>query len=355
MNRPFTFSICIPNYNYGHYIGETIESVLRQTYPHFEIIIADNASTDDSIKVVQSFNDSRIRLIRNQYNIGFAPNLQVATSSAQNDFINLLSSDDKMLPNALESYAEVLKSQGEQAYNTVLFSDAYLIDGSGKVFGFKTNDPESFKRIDYRGPGMEIANLDKFGHEIEYPANQVLKITLSELISFGQFLTIAYPRKLWQQIEGYNCIRTIGPDKYYNYKLLSLDPKVVYLRKPLFEYRSHGSPNEQAQKATVKQQIDDYLNTLEFSPDFLAKAGVSRETMISAFLDRVCLKSGLTQLVYGTYQHAFRLWAFSLATYPGQVIKRSRFYLLTLLLLFGPLAKYIARPLYRTQHKPAKI
>ena len=43
------FSICIPNYNYGSYIGETIKSVLNQTYENYEIIVVDNASTDDSI------------------------------------------------------------------------------------------------------------------------------------------------------------------------------------------------------------------------------------------------------------------------------------------------------------------
>ena len=95
MKEP-TFSICIPNYNYGRYIGDTIQSVLDQSYPHFEIIVADNASTDNSVEVVQSFNDPRIRLVQNRYNVGFGPNLQRATMHARHDFVNLLSSDDQM-------------------------------------------------------------------------------------------------------------------------------------------------------------------------------------------------------------------------------------------------------------------
>ena len=78
------FSVCIPNYNYGRYIGQTLESVLSQSYPHFEVIVADNASTDDSVRVVESFHDPRVRLIRNQYNIGFAPNRQTAPAVAKN-------------------------------------------------------------------------------------------------------------------------------------------------------------------------------------------------------------------------------------------------------------------------------
>ena len=55
-NTPF-FSICIPNYNYARYVGETIQSVLDQSFQDFEVIVADNASTDDSVQVVRSFQD----------------------------------------------------------------------------------------------------------------------------------------------------------------------------------------------------------------------------------------------------------------------------------------------------------
>ena len=130
---PLTFSVCIPNYNYAHYIGQTIQSVLAQTYPHFEIIVADHASTDDSIKVVESFQDSRIRIVRNRYNIGFAPNLQRATMFARNDFLLLLSSDDLIKPNALETYARVLEKQGDRAFKTVLIADTEVIDGAGQL------------------------------------------------------------------------------------------------------------------------------------------------------------------------------------------------------------------------------
>ncbi len=354
MDHP-TFSICIPNYNYAHYIGETIESVLNQSYPHFEIVVADNASTDNSIQVVESYKDPRIRLVKNHYNIGFAPNLQAATAPAKMEFVNLLSSDDKMRPDALENYAEVIRSQGDRAGNTVLFSDAYLIDGESNRIGYETNHLEAFTRIHYRDANFDVNKLSHYGQVIDYQAEEVLRKTLIQLNSFAQFLTIVYPRVLWERLEGYNCIRTIGPDKFFNYKLLAQRPDVKYVRKPLDEYRSHGSPNEQAQKATVKQQIDDYLNTLDFSNDMLEKAGVSRESMIDSFLDRVCLKSGLTQLVYGTYRHAVRCWAFGLATYPGKVLKKSRFYALTGLLLLGPLAKFVAKPLYKIKHKPSQI
>src|SRR5262249_39287292 len=132
MSEP-TFSICIPNFNYGRYIGETIQSVLDQTYTNFEIIVADNASTDNSVEVVEPFKDKRIRLIRNNLNIGFSPNLQRATMFARNSFLNVLSSDDQMKPNALEAYAEVLTKLGEDADRAVLFSQAEAFDERGAI------------------------------------------------------------------------------------------------------------------------------------------------------------------------------------------------------------------------------
>ena len=53
--REISFSICIPNFNYGGYIGRTIDSVLNQDYQNFEIIIVDNASTDNSWEVISSY------------------------------------------------------------------------------------------------------------------------------------------------------------------------------------------------------------------------------------------------------------------------------------------------------------
>ena len=71
---------------------------MSQTFQDFEIIIADNCSTDNSIEIIESFNDDRIRLIKNEYNIGFAPNQKV-TQHAKGEYINLLSSDDMMCEN----------------------------------------------------------------------------------------------------------------------------------------------------------------------------------------------------------------------------------------------------------------
>ena len=336
-----SFSVCIPNYNYAHYVGETIESVLNQTYQKFEIIIADNASTDASVRVIESFKDDRIRLIKNQYNVGFAPNLQRATMYAQNQFINLLSSDDLMKPDALATYADAIQEQGERADCTVLISDVEIVDGESNVVRRETRAKDFAGRV-VVPEGTPMPSPEKSLHR----GHTVLANTLRKLETFAPFLTIVYPRAMWQALEGYHAIRTIGPDKFFNYKLLALDPDVIYFRKPLFQYRVHGSPNYKAQRQTLKQQIDDYLYTLEMGDDFLAPLGLTKADLIDSLLDKVCLKNGLTQLAFGSYTHAFRMLAFSLAAYPGQTLRKRRAYALGGLLAMGPLGSPVARLFY---------
>lgn len=350
LSKP-TFSICIPNYNYGHFIGDTIQSVLDQTYPHFEIIVADNASTDQSVAVVESFKDPRIRLIRNRANVGFAPNLQRATMFAQNDFINLLSSDDQMKPDALETYAQAIMTLGEtDRASVVLYAQTENFDNNGYVHSVTLKTPQQFDLDQIALPPAPQANTQpEF-----YRGRAVLADSLSRLRNPMPFLSVVYARALWQAVEGYTGIRTVGPDKHFIYKLLALDPTVIYIPRPLFRYRDHRSPNRAAQVTTLKQPIDDYLYTLDYRDEDLKPLGLSKADLIHAFVDRVCLKEGLSQISRGSYAHAWRLFAFALASYPGKTLRLRKTYALLPLLLLGPLARLAAPPL-RAAYQLSKL
>lgn len=342
MNEP-TFSICIPNYNYGDYIGDTIQSVLDQTYPHFEIIVADNASTDHSVEVVERFDDPRIRLIRNRYNIGFAPNLQRATMDAQNDYINLLSSDDQMHPDALETYARAIMAQpADRREQIVLFADAEHFDNSDRVHLITCKAADGFY-LDQKLP--DPAAFAPVEPQI-FDGRAMLADSLGRLKNPMPFLTVVYARALWAAVEGYNGIRTVGPDKHFNYKLLAQNPTVIYVPRPLYRYRDHPSPNRVAQVATIKQQIDDYLYTVEWRDADLQHLGLTRQQLIDTLLDRVCLTDGLRHISAGNYTHALRLFAFTFASYPGRAVRQRKLYALLGLLLLGPLARFVAAPLY---------
>lgn len=103
MNNKPLISIIIPIFNGEKYIFETIQSVLNQTYTNWEMIIVDNKSTDDSIKVIKTICDNRIKIIHLEYNSGGpARPRNIGLDNAKGEYIAFLDADDVWLPNKLE-------------------------------------------------------------------------------------------------------------------------------------------------------------------------------------------------------------------------------------------------------------
>lgn len=122
MKNPL-ISVCIPNYNYEKFIGETIESVLAQTYENFELIIVDNGSTDSSAEIIKSYNDPRIKFYQNETNIPVYQNINNAQKLAQGELVAVLHSDDLYEPNFLE---EIVKAYEEYPSQKVFVTGVYL-------------------------------------------------------------------------------------------------------------------------------------------------------------------------------------------------------------------------------------
>ena len=102
-------SICIPSYNNEEFIASTLESVLRQTYSNFEVLITDDCSTDGTISVISKFSDPRIRLVKNERNLGIGGNWQKALSAATGEYVKLLCGDDILYPDCLRRQVEALE------------------------------------------------------------------------------------------------------------------------------------------------------------------------------------------------------------------------------------------------------
>lgn len=97
-------SVIMPSYNTAKYIAESIESVINQTYPHWELIIVDDCSTDDTDSVVAKYlSDGRIRYLKNEKNSGAAISRNYALREAKGKWIAFLDSDDVWLPEKLET------------------------------------------------------------------------------------------------------------------------------------------------------------------------------------------------------------------------------------------------------------
>ena len=102
-------SVCIPSYNNESFIAATLDSILKQTYAHFEIIVTDDYSSDKTVSLVKNVPDSRITLIQNKTNLGLAGNWNIALSHATGKYVKVLGADDLLYPNCLECQVQALE------------------------------------------------------------------------------------------------------------------------------------------------------------------------------------------------------------------------------------------------------
>jgi glycosyltransferase involved in cell wall biosynthesis len=128
-------SVCIPTYNYAHFLPQAIGSVLAQTYGDFELIVSDNASTDETQSVLASYDDPRIKLFRNDHNLGLFENFNRCLELATCDLVKFVCADDWLAPSYLEDAVAVMESHPEAA---LLSTPGWVVDEGGRVIGIAT-------------------------------------------------------------------------------------------------------------------------------------------------------------------------------------------------------------------------
>jgi glycosyltransferase involved in cell wall biosynthesis len=97
-------SVVIPAYNGARFLGEAIQSVLAQTYPHFELIVVDDASTDNTPEIIKQFNDPRIKYILHEKNQGAIAARYTGTLASIGEIIAFLDQDDFYHPEKLQTH-----------------------------------------------------------------------------------------------------------------------------------------------------------------------------------------------------------------------------------------------------------
>lgn len=176
MNQPLV-SVCIPAYNNAGYIKDTIESILGQTYQNIELIIVDDNSKDDTLKIVQSIEDKRVKVYHNDENLGMVGNWNKCLSLATGDYIKLICADDMVDQNAIEIEA---KAMMENPTANLVESDTRLVDINGKKTG-------AFHRYHKSGlvNGKKVAKASLiFQNFFGAPVNNLIRRTALENVGY---------------------------------------------------------------------------------------------------------------------------------------------------------------------------
>ncbi len=159
MSKEPLISVITPMYNAQKYILETIQSVLSQTYKNWEMIIVDNKSTDNSIEIVKSIKDERIKVILLKYNSGGpARPRNVGIENAKGKYIAFLDADDVWLSLKLEKQIKILEDNSDI---DIVHSFAYTIDTQSNQTG-QFNNQKTLNKLKYVMQPINILYISNY-------------------------------------------------------------------------------------------------------------------------------------------------------------------------------------------------
>lgn len=153
MEKTPKVSVGLPVYNAEKYVRAAIDSILAQTFTDFELIISDNASTDETPAICEYYagRDSRIRYTRNEKNLGAAENFNKVFRMARADYFKWIAYDDMCMPSFLEKCIEVLERAPDVA---LCYPKTILVDENGS----------EIRKYDDRLHMMQASEHDRLRH-----------------------------------------------------------------------------------------------------------------------------------------------------------------------------------------------
>jgi len=245
-HSPVPLSVCIPTCNRANLLREAIESVLGQTFPDFELIVADNASSDNTRSVVRSFRDPRIRYVAHKKNIGPVGNFNHCLALSRGAYVTLFHDDDRMLPDNLLLKVRALEAHPRAG---LVHSAFQAIDGQGNVME-RPASPGKPAVVDTveAGPDFLIRSLLR-GNKVNPPSVMLRRECYSRLGGFTDKVLFTTDYEYWMRI--------------------ALHYDVIFLATPLIQYRQHANWGTSRYMKSVNGSLVPTLRAVE--EEFLAR------------------------------------------------------------------------------------
>lgn len=260
-------SVIIPTYNSARYIGSCVQSVLGQTFGAFEIIVVDDCSTDDTVRIVTEMaqRDGRIRLVRHAKNSGAASQPRnTGLRMSRGKYIGFLDSDDMYTPTALAELVTIAEKWNADVVHTeqVLFPENQTIDVTPQTkFTTFSKETGGFSKE----PVLETDNL----------AERVQMFCRSRL--FGWVHNKLYRRDFLMEKNLHFDDLLTSEDIVFYFKVICTAPRIVRVPNIIYIYRHN--PNSITRKMVSIEQslhalthlmiegskvMDDFMGGIEF-------------------------------------------------------------------------------------------
>ncbi len=257
-------SFIVPCYNYARYLPDCLNSILGQEGDFdFEIIVIDDASTDNTLEVIRSYSDPRIRVISHQVNLGHARTINEGLKEARGEFIARIDPDDRYRPYFLSAVVEKLRSFPEVG---MVYGDVALINEAGEIT-VERSDREHGGR-DFKG--NELARLMEKNF-----------ICAPSVIARREAWLNAAPAPEW-----------LAFNDWYFTLMMAREYEFYYIDRVLADYRVHSANHhhkivlEKREEPSIFWLLDRIFSEVEKSPELESEKRRARRRIYGAqYLD----------------------------------------------------------------------
>lgn len=258
MNKQPAITVFMPVYNAEKYLKEAIDSILNQTFENFELLIIDDGSTDESVKIIETYTDQRIRLIHNDGNKGLPYTRNRGLNLARGKYLAIMDADDVSVKNRLEIEYNIMEKRSNLA---VISSGKELLSNAGKsTYGWKE---KLYSWIFYRKSSQ--IQMDLIFHNVLVNSCSMIRMDFlkNNKILYNEKCFVMQDYEIWTQISA----------KQGQFQIV---------RKALVQYRSHQdniSNRSRKDKAAQRRNIQFYIQE-----KYLKQVGLDGENDISEYL-----------------------------------------------------------------------
>jgi Glycosyl transferase family 2 len=211
-------SILLAVHNGVPYVQQAIDDALAQTFGDFELLVVDDASTDATAEILRACRDPRLRVLRNDENIGQAPSLNRGLDAAYGEYVARIDADDRMLPTRLERQIAVLDGEPEVALVGTWMD---VVDERDRLWATVRGDIGSYADL----VGAVLTDSYPFGHP-----------------------SLMYRRAVVRELGGYDPTLAPAEDKDLYRRLALARHEVRVVREPLVRYRRHEAQLSNVQR-----------------------------------------------------------------------------------------------------------
>ena len=216
-------SVVVPIYNAGKKLDKCIKSILNQTFKDFELILVNDGSTDNSIKICRKYElkDSRVKVIDKE-NEGSIATRNLGIKKSIGNYITFVDADDYISLDAIEKLYKDVKEMDLD----IVVCNTYKVIGDRAIIKQSNNSHYFSKNMIYEGDDIKDKLAEAYLHGHPFPASIHSKLYKKELLlNSGKYL---------------DRIKFLGDDLYYNLEMFLKAKKVKVISEPLYYYRTGG-------------------------------------------------------------------------------------------------------------------